>query len=121
MKPDLPCRATVLQPYTAAYPNALQTEAGEILSVEPKDSEWSGWIWCVNSHGKGGWVPERLVQRNGNTVRMLQDYDAVELTVSVNETLTIESSESGWLWCITDSGQKGWLPAQNVEILAGKG
>ncbi len=45
--------ATVLHDYDTTE---LAAEAGEIVTVIEADEE-SGWLWCVGSAGREGWVP----------------------------------------------------------------
>jgi hypothetical protein len=114
-KPKSHCR--VVAPYQSAFPNPLLIRKGEILAVERRETEWSGWLWCTDSEGLGGWVPETYVECNGSTCRALRDYDATELTVYAGDELEILEEAGGWLWCVTDRGEKGWVLGENVERL----
>jgi len=109
------CR--VIKAYRSAYPDPLVIKTGEVLSVEKKESEWAGWTWCVNNHGKSGWVPEKYLEINGDSCKALHDYDATELTVAVGEEWVILHEESGWFWCENKNGRTGWVPVDCVEIL----
>ena len=59
-----------------------------------KESEWSGWIWCINGTGEMGWVPESNLKILETTCKVLQDYDATELSVDVGQELTIKMESS---------------------------
>jgi len=109
------CRVT--SAYQSPYSDPLVIRAGEELAIGEKESEWSGWVWCTNQSGKSRWVPEKYVQRRGDTALALRDYEATELTVSVGEELTMGEEESGWIWCTNQKGQSGWVPADHVETL----
>ena len=122
---------TVIRDHEAAYPEPLIVKTGEVLTITTRQSEWPGWRWCVNTAGRGGWVPQAWIERDGkgngdgdgkgdgkgdgDVGRMLRDYDATELTARVGERLTIELAESGWLWCINEPGEHGWIPQQCVQ------
>jgi uncharacterized protein YgiM (DUF1202 family) len=106
------CR--VIHEYQSPYSEPLFISAGEELTIGEKESEWSGWIWCTNQNGESRWVPEKYVERKGNTGIALYDYEATELSVSFGEELTMGKEESGWIWCMNQKGQSGWVPADHV-------
>jgi hypothetical protein len=113
-------RCRVIKPYRTEYDDPLIVKVGEPLTVGGRDTQWTGWIWCWNAAGKGGWVPERglaFTNDAGTTATMQRDYDATELDAHTGDTLTIEFEESGWLWCVNASGKAGWIPAENVEFI----
>ena len=107
------CR--VAREYQSPYSEPLAISAGEELTIGEKESSWSGWVWCTNRDGKSRWVPEKYVERKGNSGTALYDYEATELSVSVGEELTMGQVESGWIWCTNQRGQSGWVPADHVE------
>jgi len=109
------CRA--ISEYQSAYPDPLIISAGEELMIGEKESGWSGWVWCTNQGGESRWVPEKYVERKGDTGIARYDYEATELSVSVGEELVMGKGESGWIWCTNQKGQSGWVPADDVEKL----
>ena len=108
----------VLADYQAAYSDPITLHNGEELQLSGQQDNWHGWIWlwCTNQAGKSGWVPECYVEKYGNKGRALCDYDAMELSVFVGDVLLIEKEESGWLWCLTQHGKSGWVPAEHVSM-----
>jgi SH3 domain len=108
----------VLTDYQAAYSDPITMHSGEELQLSEKKDNWHGWIWlwCTNQAGKSGWVPECYIEQTGNAGKALYDYDAIELSVSMGEVLSIEKEESGWLWCSTQQGKSGWVPAEHIAI-----
>jgi hypothetical protein len=109
------CR--VISEYQSAYTDPLRFRAGEELAIGEKETSWRGWVWCTSRDGKSRWVPERYVERRGDTCIVLYDYEATELSVSVGEELAFGKEESDWLWCTNRAGRSGWVPADNVEKL----
>ena len=112
----LPQRYCVLRDYTMVYPDALAVTAGESVLVGKEDTQWP-YVWCTNSAGKGGWIPQTYIQRDGARGRVLRDFDSCELTVSVGEIVLATMEEGGWLWCRNDQGQSGWVPEENLQAL----
>ncbi len=106
------CR--VITDYQSAYPDPIVLSVGDEVTIDDRESEWSGWIWCTSRQGRSGWVPEKYVRRNGSSGTVLRDYDATELSVTKGDALTIIDEESGWLLCRTADGRLGWVPKQNV-------
>jgi len=109
------CR--VIEDYESPYTDPLIVTKGEILTIGEKESEWSGWIWCTNKFGESRWVPEKYLEIHGNTCKILQDYNATELTITVGEELIIEKEEAEWFWVINQRGKSGWVPIKNVKII----
>ncbi len=54
---------------------------------------------------------------DGRTGRTHLAYNAIELTVSAGQELTIEQVESGWLWCRDQQGKRGWVPISHVMAI----
>ncbi len=109
------CR--VVYAYQSSCPDPLVVSAGEQLMIGAKETSWSGWVWCTDRHGKSSWVPEKYIERGGNTGTAICHYDATELSVNVEEELIMGEEESGWIWCMNREGQWGWVPADCIEKL----
>ncbi len=109
-------KGRVVVAYESAYPEPLVLKAGDSVRIGEKKSEWSGWLWCTDSNGSARWIPASYVVRENDTGRMLRNYDATELSVTVGEELAVIRRESDWLWCTNKNGLSGWVPADNVQI-----
>ncbi|MFW9877352.1 MAG: SH3 domain-containing protein [Candidatus Thorarchaeota archaeon] len=107
----------VIADYKSPFPEPLMLHKDDIVQVEEKESEWTGWIWCISKEGKQGWVPNNYLEIQGKNGKLIQDYDATELTAKTGEELIIENQESGWIWASNKEGNKGWIPKRNVAIL----
>ena len=105
----------VIKAHQSPDPDPLMVRKGDSLSFERRETEWSGWIWCTNSSGKGAWVPENWVQIEGDSCVMKRDYNAIELAVEVGEVLTVEFEETGWAWAMKKSGESGWVPLEYLD------
>ncbi len=112
---EQPIPALVIADYTTKFVDPLKLHEGDKVTLGQKDPEYPGWIWCTDSRGKSGWAPESFIEIDGSSGVMRRDYDATELSVTVGDTVTILSQESGWYWCRTSRGEIGWLPKENVS------
>lgn len=93
----------------------LNGQKGEQLGWERRESEWQGWLWCTHSSGRSGWVPENWLELADETAVLQCDYSATELTVVPGQVLSASVFESGWAWATAESGERGWVPLDNLE------
>ena len=107
----------VVADYQAPFPDPIQTKEGEIVALDlQKETSIVGWVWCTNSAGKSGWVPESYIDiQDDATGKMRCDYDAIELTIHKGDVLTVHKAESDFYWVTNENGQKGWVPIAHVE------
>lgn len=108
--------ARVSTAYAATYADALTLKTGEEVTFGDHDTEWMAFVWCTNREGKSGWAPEAYIEHSPHGAYLRRDYDANELTVHTGEVLTLEDEHGGWYLASTQSGQRGWIPAEYVEI-----
>ena len=107
------CR--VIADHQASFTYALVFFPGDTLSIEDRETVWSGWTWCSNSRQIGAWVPDDFIDRRGDSCVALRAYDSTELTVSTGDILEATEEAGGWLWCADRMGRRGWVPAVCVE------
>lgn len=113
------CR--VVKDYQLEFPDPIAVEAGEAFAVSEKTSAWENnpvwiWLWCTDQRGKSGWVPKNIIQMSadGRVGTTHIAYNAIELTVTTGQELTIEQEESGWYWCCDHQGKRGWVPISHI-------
>ena len=108
------CR--VIANYNRLYEAPIIGAAGDAVKVVRREDDEPGWIWCEHViSGLGGWVPEAFVERiNEQAAVLRRDYSAIELSVSVGQTLKIIESVAGWTWCVSTEGDAGWVPTHNL-------
>jgi hypothetical protein len=106
----------VIADYTCAYPDPLVMRTGEQLIVGERDTQWPEFVWCVNSVGKGGWVPDKYIERVGEAGIARCDYTA-QLTATADEELVLDHAEGGWFWATNRQGRSGWIPAEHIELI----
>jgi hypothetical protein len=104
--------------YQRAYQAPIAGIAGDGVKIRRRDDEEPGWIWCEHSaNGLAGWVPEAFLERRtAETAVLRRGYSAMELSVQPGQIVTIIETMAGWIWCVSDSGEAGWVPAENIEL-----
>ena len=107
----------VIADYESAFSDPLKIRVGERVTISDRKSEWVGWVWCTTKSGIKGWVPDKYLEKKGNTGEVKYDYDATELTVKVGEELEILEEESGWVWCCNNEGMLGWVPMEHINTI----
>jgi hypothetical protein len=109
------CR--VIANYSRIYEAPIIGTAGDTVKIVPRDDDEPGWIWCEHLvSGLAGWVPQAFLERSSEQAAVLcRDYSAMELSVSVGQTLIIFETVAGWTWCVSTVGDAGWVPAHNLE------
>lgn len=105
----------VIKPHQQSFKEILFFPKGAKLQFERKPTEWPGWLWCVDSVGNSGWVPESWVDIDRDTCTLLRDYNTAELTIKIGEFVDGEIIESGWILILNQSGEKGWVPLECLE------
>ena len=108
-------RYRVIEAYESPFPDPLEAKAGARLSFERRETEWAGWVWCTDSSGKTGWVPETWLILDEEFCVLQRDYVASELSVAAGELIVADFSESGWVFGSTASGEQGWIPLNHLS------
>jgi hypothetical protein len=110
--------AKVTKPYNKIYHDPIIIKQGEEVEVSDKQDNWNGfiWVWCTNQAGKSGWVAPEFLEIEGSKGIAKRDYSAMELNASIGDEMVVVENANGWLWCINESGESGWIPAENVEM-----
>lgn len=105
----------VIADWQVVYPDPLTLAAGETVTLGQRDTEWPGWIWCVNGAGQGGWVPEQVIDIHDAHGTLRQAYTALELAVKAGEWVNVQQRINGWAWCVNAEGASGWVPERNLS------
>jgi len=117
MTPKFMAQGRIIKPHVASYDNPLKAKAGESFLITDKKSEWPGWIWCISGDGQAAWLPTAWLAIEGGQARLERDYDSAELSVREGEMVEIIEEEAGWLWCKSEEGASGWIPAAAIARL----
>ena len=97
--------------YTVVDRMPLHLRGGEIVALGVEDKAWAGWVWVTTAEGRGTYVPAACLQQLGPAqAKVLQAFDAVDLSVKKGEPVRVLREVSGWFWCRNEGGQEGWVP-----------
>ena len=97
------------------YPYSVQLEAGDKVRITEKEE--GGWMWCISKDELGAWVPKKYLRRRGNEGICLSSYSSAELSTKAGEILSCNEELSGWLWCVNQKEEKGWVPKDKMQRL----
>jgi len=103
----------VIRDWNQSYDPALKVARGDqVLAIKRDSGKWAGWVWCTDKSRLSGWLPEQVLDAVliGENTTATQDFDTIELTVSIGEILFVSNSLNGWIWCRNSQDQEGWVP-----------
>jgi SH3-like domain-containing protein len=93
---------------SSKYP--IRLEAGDPVSVGPRDDTWTEYRRCVGPEGREGWVPDQVLRETAGGWVAAAPYDATELTVAPGDTVDTVRLMARWWWCRANDGREGWVP-----------
>ena len=114
--PILPCSATVIKRYDAAYPEPFFASKDEQVKILPPPEDWPEFHWCEAANGEKRWIPLQFLIVRGAVGFLNQDYESTEISVEPSEELTLLKITAGWAWCQKSDGKQGWLPVENLKL-----
>lgn len=109
----------IIKAYVRQYEAPITLKAGEAVRITKRDM-WNDqhlWVWCINAAGNEGWVHESFVEIQGDHGTARRDYNALELTVSEGEIVTLLEAVGGWYWAENVAGERGWIPTEHVAAV----
>jgi len=58
-------------------------------------------VLVTTEDGRTGWVPSRILRIQGDSARVLTEYDTTVLDPAIGEELEVleEDREGRWIWC----------------------
>jgi Variant SH3 domain len=105
----------VIQSYGRLKENPIACSRGERLTLVIHDQDHIGWIWCIATNGREGWVHNSFLEIDGGEATARRDYTGLELNVTIGEELEGLELISLWWFCRNTSGETGWVPVENVS------
>ena len=108
----------VIKAHSPDSSSILTMKVGETLQGERRVTEWSGWLWCTNTLGISGWVPEAYLSilPESGKYKAIRNYTSLELSVEIGQEVTILLEEASWGWARTNDGTNGWIPLDSLGI-----
>jgi hypothetical protein len=110
--PTWECR--IVRDYRPQYAEPISVARDEYVVVHLEDAEYPGWWWCTAPDGRSGWMPVDLLEppvMAGAQARVVDDYSAIELVVTADESVEVLEEWGGWLFVRNEQGARGWIPA----------
>lgn len=113
--------ANVRVPYERPYEDPIALKAGDAVTIDAERTATTdilGWCWCTGPDGREGWVPDAWLVLCEGVHRINRDFSALELTIQRGERLTLQYSESGFVFVTKADGSSGWIPDACLELAA---
>lgn len=113
----------VIHSHVSEFPEPMTLRTGDgVLVGERYDGPegWPDWYLCTAPGQEPGFVPEQLLDRQGDgCAKMLEDFTNKELNVVEGQILQGNRQLNGWLWAVRVSdGATGWVPLDNIRLQA---
>lgn len=88
----------------------IELRAGQEVTVGPVDRAWPGWVWAIDGRGRGGYVPEEILEPLGEgRFAAMEDFDPTVLDIRKGDELESLRQIHGWHWCRHADGREGWV------------
>lgn len=108
---------TVVDDHEVPARPAIRIVPDDEVAVGHRDTEWPAFVFVTTTEGSG-WVPERYLNADRPTAKVIHAYDTQELQATTGTVLTLieDDPDSGWSWCVSADGQAGWVPRRALEL-----
>ncbi|MCT4598317.1 MAG: SH3 domain-containing protein [Vallitalea sp.] len=111
----------VIKSRKAESNNGIVLKKGQkVICCQDSDEngDWANWVLC-KSEDNSGWVPKQIIDREEDKGTILEDYNAVEFNIEVDEIIVMEKELNGWIWGYKKGNQtkKAWTPLNHIEII----
>lgn len=114
-------RYKVIKSFINDIDSFIRLKKGERVypkSIYEDNEKWPNWIYCKKlGSEEAGWVPLQILEKEGATAVVKEDYSAIEMNVVEGEVVNGLKRLNGWIWCIRDDGKEGWIPEENLSII----
>ena len=107
-------KVTVIEEHESSFPNPIRLKKGEVVQIERRETTFTGWLWTTTNDGNSGWTPEPILEIEGASAVVKEDYNARELDTKVGEELTVHRELNEWYWVSNAAGEYGWVPVRSV-------
>lgn len=107
--------------YQSPYPESTLFRAGEVVVVREEytlDPAWKDWFRCLANDGREAWIPKQYLNIQGESGTLLEEYDALELNLTVDEVISVRDIINGFGIAHNKNGEQGWVPMNHLEFLS---
>lgn len=114
-----PKRYCVIEGYRSPYPEPIMFHEGEKVCIGKEftdDPDWKDWVWCEGEYDNQAWVPKQYLEIDAGQGIFTTDYNALELSVAVGETLKVYEIINGFGMAEKQNGKRGWVPLKNLQL-----
>ncbi|MGC9385101.1 MAG: SH3 domain-containing protein, partial [Kosmotogaceae bacterium] len=111
----------VTKTFVSDMESFIELEEGERVipgKLYEGNKNWINWIFCKKVDSEGaGWVPLQLIDTKGETATAKEHYSAREMNVYKGENVNGIKRLNGWIWCMKENGNEGWIPEENLDLI----
>jgi len=108
-------QATVSKAYRRPYTDPIRVTAGDCVFPDfDAPTDIPGWVWCSGPRGRQGWTPRAWLEEKDGVWHITRDFDAIELSVTPGERVTLHFEHAGFHWLTTADGRTGWVPSDHL-------
>ncbi len=110
-----------IQNYQSPYPKSILFRAGEVVVVGEEytlNPAWKEWFRCLAKDGREAWIPKHYLSIQGESGTLLEEYDVLELSLTVDEVISVSDIINGFGRAQNKNGEQGWVPMNHLEILS---
>jgi len=110
--------ARVLRDHAPPEDVPLTLQAGDKVRIGDDHPQRPGYVWAEDGMISAGWVPRDILDSRGGYLQARVAYCSAELAVNAGETVRLlwqDAEHDAW-WCECRRSERGWVPADNLQI-----
>jgi hypothetical protein len=111
----------VTKTFISEVGSSIELNKGERVYTEVTyegNKYWPNWIYCKKLDNKeSGWVPLQILEKEGKMAVAKENYSARELSSDKGEIVEGIKRLNGWIWCLKESDNEGWIPEENLNLI----
>jgi hypothetical protein len=108
--------AEVLRDHHPADELPLTLSPGDVVHVDRAHPDRAGMVWANDGSMSAGWVPVAILERPVGTTRAVAEYCSQEIEAAAGDTVRLLWQGAGGWWCENRAGDRGWLPAEILDV-----
>jgi SH3-like domain-containing protein len=110
-------RARARESYAVQYADPIQVAAGDAVTVDRRDDQFTRWLWCRAEDGRAGWVPETILSATQpGPATVTRAYSATEVPLAAGAMVDLLEQFDGFARVRRTDGREGWVPLAVLEL-----